>query len=659
MQILSSKTKKIILTFISLLFISGVIISQEIPEEHLQILEDYEKYAAFSRIDKSHDTLYISKFLNLFYSKNAPVYNDVGKFISESDINKPNDHKPQYIEISDYIEKNKYEFNGDLKVRLFDIKQINTRYYKKGYFIIDLVAEKNIKGLTNSNIFIPNKSVDLIFSVARIPGKDKDNYKILKIENTEIKLPEQFMFSELNTYFSPGIAMLRFNNNSISENENYSGNSITNKFSYRIGIDLSLPVIFKKNYGINLGLGLAFARYKSTLNTNIYQTTNPDVGIVSNDDEKLLECTDVKQNIILNYIEVPLFMQFDYNLNRATIYVKTGFVFGFNTGSTYVNTDGSIYYKRKHSNVVNDVENTFIKKSNLHYGFDEYKIEENTHTLDVTSTNLSGLLSAGFYFPITKYWSIKSGADYIIGFSNIYSNKENQLTSNEGSFNKLLSPASTIRTGMLSFNIGLAYNFKRAQSANAKKITHKEIKKSISGYSPIKRISEKEKTETGVTNTDFSGLNLIYLDLSSDSLDRRNAKKTYLELLQNIERNSGSYLIYLSNMDNPDIAELNGSYDHITDQFFQIDPYLPDIRTDFGNLKELIEKLKLDEIKKVNFFLFLSYDFHNQSEDFIKKLQELFVKKDIEVYILLDHTFNGKKNLQQTNHNFYNINKQD
>lgn len=623
-----------------------------------ELLHAYESSLSFTEEEFNNDnTESFNLFIDLFLHDSCYVIND---------ITDKGDEQRDYLTISEYTTQIKEQFTGEIAVQLFDLKILNIDFLPN-YLLYKVSITKSIIGEKVNGSFF-NINIDLQFDVIHYYSGDQEILKIFKISsknisnNTDI-IVNQSLLSNINFYITPGISSLNFNNIDDNFSDEFSGFSAKNDYTVKVGCDVLFILYSSNRMSYYIGTGIGYINYNSTLGLESYNSGYNTYDIDDDYYYKIISGNNFQQIIELSYLEFPLFLKTKFEHNRFSFYLNTGLQIGIAT-KKYLNTNqGAVNYKGEYSILDdNNVAYNFVLEDVDEYGFGTYKINQIGHEMNMSPVNLSLLLSAGITYPLNKTLSLTMGLDFVPGLSNVTITDNTTELISDNNINSVITSSSSFKTSFIGVKLGLSYKFNKPAKPNLIEAKELQITDYVSPHSFDSTSYSNERINNFALPYDYSGFNLYFLDLSDESINRANVKKILENSLDSVNVYKGNYFVFLSNFNNPIIANPKSDYDSIIlRKIYSITPDLPDVKKDVSSLLESLKLQKnIRKVSRVNLFFIMSDSFYRyQSEKLIEELKNHFINSDVQVYLYMENPTGDKVEIKKYNYIIQNINLEE
>lgn len=439
-------TKYIILIIIAILIYHSSTFGQNnMKIEVINFMEEYEKYASFTKDGLSYEASYEKPFQQLFVrnnlsnkAKSYQVFNDIDTLVERP-----------YIKASGYVKKISKNFPKGINVI---INVIKIDKLKENRLAVQVI--KKVFGLTNSKE-IYKKDFALVFI---IKYKEDENgqirqLKILKI--TAEGYPREPMGLYIGLNIQPAISSIATKDFLNSDNT-YGNWTEKGKMTFSGGLEMNY--YFEKYPFLGIGARINYTTYKSTFELSSFHQT-PFKDQIDQDGDLfhlLAEGNNLNEETKLSFIEIPMFAKLRFILYDSKIFNHIFFNLGpvFSIGvSNSVIVDGTYtyrgYYPEYHVVLYDIPEYGYYTDTNIN----------STAESKTKSFNMSGLIEAGINIPLMgEALNMNLSVLYQKGFLNISeTNDDYLLTEGYDKNNSILGSRSKVSTGLFGLNIGVLY----------------------------------------------------------------------------------------------------------------------------------------------------------------------------------------------------------
>lgn len=456
-----------------------IALQRKIIDEAISIIEDYESYATMS-----DDEIRYS-FLDLFISKNAPVYNDLIGLTNKSSIT-----AQEYSDLLSNGPRNKNaKFTNVKKDKIW--KEGNT--WKTSFSLDKSISYSNKCGVFFSSSEFYGKDHHL--TITLIYDEKKERCKIEEIKGTmdsQQKFPDTyFVFKsedKLDKYLFYNGKSIKLNSHNqsiipgkydknlfhfidedmkmspvVDDCENVSMNYRTRTNWLKVHYDMSLgnalkckgnsnDLTIEKNTINNIGLdfgyvfpsksilktgvfvGVGFSQSKLNLNyanSDYAFSTTADV----DDDSYIRHYQDlnVKQGIKLTDLTIPIYADFSLHFNRiVNVFVDLGIKLHFNMSHKVESSEGSAYIYgiyQQYDNLRMDEHWGYNGFGNASFGASDLN---NSELLDVSGFTADAFGSIGLRFNIPKTpLAVDLGVSYQMGLTNVIKANDSAVSLSE------------------------------------------------------------------------------------------------------------------------------------------------------------------------------------------------------------------------------------
>ena len=233
--------------------------------------------------------------------------------------------------------------------------------------------------------------------------------------------------------------------------------SSESEFNLAAGIGVEVGLVRQGRGLLSAGLSLDYASYNSNLGVDLYHDTVYNRVDYDGDPYSIIsEMKNLKETDHLSYLQVPLYVRYDYSFSRIiALYLKVGAKAGFTISNKYTTT-GSCNYKGKYSE---DYGGVILYGNDLPegYNFGLYDVSIDATNKQVGSFDLSVFGGLGLNFAVTSKLDIFLGAEYTQGVSNISNNSgEFDLTTKKTDVSSFIG-YSKATTHAFGVDIGLRF----------------------------------------------------------------------------------------------------------------------------------------------------------------------------------------------------------
>jgi hypothetical protein len=425
-------------TLVGLLFMAKTIPAQEIAHGQnafnsaKSIIEQYQKYSSFTEDGERISTEYTSLFLSLFKNPNLNlVFNDINPQLTPSNT----------IVVNQYVNdlRNNFPTGLDVVIDIESMEVVSHSAIKKTHnrYQLFVKANKEIYGLSKLK-YIHNFKGQLFFELEYLLQDNGTIYMQIvniydlqsytnHITNTRLK----GFHIRLNVEPS-GSRLL---------SQTFTDNNLwiqTPEISYNYGVNFSW--YFNRHFGVSLGASKV--QYMSRFGLKSFSGQSSTQMIDKDDDiyYPVVEITDLTELNTLDYLELPILLNFRTGGNKVVLYLDLGLAYGLSLNSSY-SIEGVV--KR----MGNYPEYDVVFEDIPEYGFETVILDGN-EKWSTNKRNLTGIGKLGLSIPLTYSSHLRIGGSVSYGLDDILYNKPKHSED-------FISTTGTIPSKIQLFRVGI------------------------------------------------------------------------------------------------------------------------------------------------------------------------------------------------------------
>lgn len=515
----------------TLIMIVATVSSQEkvkfCPYDIKELLIDFDTYSNVK--DKSNQ----SELGKLFYYPENQLTQQ--KIMANSFAKWFKDPGKEMLTIDEYIQKyNQYFKNREIKYDTLLNDRIVRDYSFIGYKIYVIKAIKEVKYTTKTSsttkrrraweIKPETKRSELYFTIASVKQKDKTrNNKIIRITdyppNYDWFVPQSVEAAVIPLY-------------SYINNENISSDG---DFGFRWKISPNYLLTGKNAFNLYFSPGIGTTRHNFSASTDSLIYKIEDIYDYDNFKyDRHVNGYNLKQDIQINYVDIPLDFVFQWYIKSFRISAITGVNFSFKTSASVSKELGSLEYFGEYN--FGDEQNpwiVYLRDLPEKYGFSTYDATSYKSLDDISPINIGANLGATFGYSPDKRLDFNLGIYSTFNFTKLTkSSVPEYLSVRDGEIYPLFYSEANTRLNSVGLFISARYNIQAPNVPYSRKIDGKLISRMKSRSDDVMFVSQKIPSRKKKVGISINGINLDGLKSTKYSFTGINTKEAYTKKLK-------------------------------------------------------------------------------------------------------------------------------
>ena len=342
---------------------------------------------------------YKNAFKNIFVdTKSKSIYNDLQK-------------KGDYISVEEYVKivQDFFPHGIETEIDSTNIKFLQIQLIEGDKYSIELVADKNVVGITNANK-IYNQKITAHFIVHfEYYEEEFDKFLFYSITNKETLLKKesdkQMRGFHIGANILPGISKLYMQGN-YNDYKQTIGVSLSNS------IGLSFHYYLNSNLGVSIGANYTVYKTKSNSEYNNNENNNLERTDMDGDNYFLYINSNINEQGKFIFLDIPIYFTYRYGLeNKISFFASIGFINSLLQSSQFKvdgNSSQSGYYP-EYDLLIDDA-------SLYNFGSIDYN---NDYPVNISSFQLMTSISGGMSLPIGTAGHLNAGLEYRQNITNL------------------------------------------------------------------------------------------------------------------------------------------------------------------------------------------------------------------------------------------------
>jgi hypothetical protein len=412
---------KLLYIALPVLLISNIVSSQEFSDEQKKtiaaetdkLLENYQKYGAFSENGANISTAYVNNFKNLFKNTtNVYLYNDID----------PEGLLDTSITVMEYIFKVQTWYPDGLDIDMsWDASLISEPVSVDGSnqnYVMSILLQKQVMGVYQSKK-IQNNIVDLYFLIGfEKAGRNLRNFKIAGIqkERPVLEKPEEKVVAVPRIVKEEVIFVSIFGRplySMIYSKDIFSDNFWKAKGGIGYSAGLQFLYLTDQSYGVYAGLSMS--NYKSFFKLENFDNEGNSELLTDKDGDDYYRYVqaDVEEWNSLSYIDLSLGGYYALNNNKEiTPYISAGAQLSFRLVGKYKIEGSSTHmgYYPKYHVILYDLED---------YDFTSDENIKSESTWEVNPLLILAYFSCGLRFELSNIGYLYFGPSIVFGLTDL------------------------------------------------------------------------------------------------------------------------------------------------------------------------------------------------------------------------------------------------
>jgi hypothetical protein len=372
-----------------------------------ELLQRYSQLGSFTQDGKTISQEYVQAFASLFK-------NPTGSLVI-NDIN-PRQRKGEVVPISNYISFVKNNYPSGLEIMLdadkLAVVSIVSSMESSNTFELTAKIDKELFGLTGMNI-LHNFKGELFFRFeVSLVTSGANKATIIQISDFT-RLARDEANNRIRGLHVGIIGEPSRTNISSRSFDNQSAWGKTPGQGLNFGVSASW--FFNRSFGVSLGVNSTHYQSNLMLNTFSGQANFQLTDLDQDAYFPVYEISDLTEISTLDYIEVPVTLNFRIGKPKIGLYLDMGAVYSYSISAKY-QVEGLVkragYYPDLDL-VIDDVPE---------YGFETVVLDE-AGSWQVSRSNLGVISRLGINIPITRFSNLRVGGIMVMGLNDILYNK--------------------------------------------------------------------------------------------------------------------------------------------------------------------------------------------------------------------------------------------